>query len=295
MKKNKANKPSLLSRLGLGEESRSIFLVVGILLVLACVLEVFRILYFSPLPEMTVEEEVVRPSKSLEVPGMESPRSAKPEKRIIEGNVFEEMYKRYPGYQPPPMELEHQNVPKFLHNPVLGTKGAPIRLVIFTDSSCTPCRQEVAYTLEKIRGYLNRVEVVMKYYPRFEKNLEGGIFDQIARRTGVYQPYFWKLLKNRKTLVADDFLFTLEKVGVSLTRLRLIMADEMSRIVTQLEKDIDQGERLKVDQRRNLPVMYLNGYRLGQNYLPSHRITSYIDEIIETGRLDLQTDVDEDE
>ena len=273
-KKNQQSGLNILARLGLGKESGSVFLLAGLLLVLALVLEIFRIFYFSPRPQ--IEKKVEEPVVEKTIP-----------KKPSSGNVFNDLHMKYPGYAPPPYELRHDSVPKFLHNPILGVKDAPIRLTIFTDMACITCRQEVSHMLDSVRGYLGEIEVVFKYFPRNESQVEGGIFDQVARRAGVYPQYVWRILKSTKNLQTEDYLFMLEKTGVSLARLRVLMSDEMSRIMVQLEKDIQQGKDLNVQKRRSLPVAYINGYRLGQNYLPSHRLPEYIQEIQETGDLTL--------
>jgi len=245
-----------------------VFLLAGTMFLLAVVLEVVYIVTEN----FPSEEEI---NKSL------IPKKPKPPSK----NVFDNLYKKYPSYKTdkketkefklPEKDLKTENVAAFEHNNTIGPKDAMITLTAFTDSNCLSCRSEVKRLLGIVKSNPGRVRLVLKFVPAVVGETNGGIFDQIARREGVFPAYFKALMAKNKELGVDELLELLDRLDVPLADLRRVMQEDMNGILRDMQRDINQADRLGIRDGK-LPVVYLNEYRVGQNYLPQENL----DEIV---------------
>ena len=197
----------------------------------------------------------------------------------LQGNVFKDMHTKYPGYQKKSQQLVKQDVAYFSYNPAQGDINAPVQVVIFSDSGCASCRSAVNHFLKSIEGERNNILLVYKFMPVDDKNSSGGIFDQVAWRANVFDAYQKEILAVNGPLTTDDYLESLERVGVDLSWQQKIMREAMTDIVEVNQKDVEQARRLGLYKRGRVPVFFINGYRLGQAYLPEQDAAAYIQRL----------------
>lgn len=182
--------------------------------------------------------------------------------------------------------LEKGDVSQFPHNITEGDPGAPVRLVVFTDPACAVCRREVKSLLNRLEEQQRYLYVVYKYVPFREGEMNGGIFTQMARRFGDFDQFSSQLRRRDDNIQLSEFVSFLEDAGVPLTRQRRLMNSHTDSILRDLQQDITQAESLGVDE---LPTFFLNGYRLGQLFLPKEDVAEYVGRL-RRGQLIIPTD-----
>lgn len=237
-----------------------VILLAGVLICVAIGVEIARISLFDE-GEYTVTQ------------------SAKIEELSDKG-TFKNIHTKFPKWKSKRQE-QHVSVyiPFLPHNIVENKHDGAVVLTIFTDHASQSAREQEAYVKGLIAG-TNRynIQTEYKFMPADHEITDGGLFEQIAYRGGVYSKYK-KLLNERSgNLVGDDFIDILEKSGLPLIELRAMMRRDMAVMLKWLEADIQQAQYFEATE---VPVFFLNGHRLGTPELPLHKINTYISQIVD--------------
>jgi len=246
--------------------SLPIFILAGVVLFLALALELLRLTMYADSGTHIVKAQ------------MEKKRN------IDDGeSVFAQIHKQYPTYKEALESLVQYDVKFQKHNYVLGDYKSKVQVVLFNDNDCAVCRQEQERLLRILTPYQDRVVIVFKHMPsvRGEESLSS-MFGQIAVREGVYEPFIQGLSEADKTFeTPEDYFNLLNNLGVSLSKLRGIMTHDMTNILTEIQSDVDMAVDAGAYNAKSLPVVYINGYRLGSDYLPQHKMEVYLDRLID--------------
>lgn len=233
-----------------------VLLLAGALLVVAIVVEIARIALFSEGEHTTIAEK--------EIP--------------LTSSAFKDVHTKFPKWKANQQQkYPVLEIPTFSHNIVENKHNNAIQLIIFTDHSSQTAREQEAYLLGLLSGtnkYL--VQITYKFAPATENSTDGGLFEQIAYRAGVYGKYKRLLQERTGNLTGDDFVDILEKAGLPLAELRITMRRDMEMMLQWLEEDIQQARYLEAT---DVPTFFLNGHRLGTPDLPLHKVNSYVSNL----------------
>ena len=155
-------------------------------------------------------------------------------------------------------------------DPVLGSAGAPVQLVIFTDFQCPTCRRYAAELHTMVDQYGDRLQVVLKHYPLnmacnpglklvdvHSRACEAAYAAEAARKQGKFWPFHDKLFATnlRDETIGMDALA--RDSGLDPERFKTDVED----ISTQLKVHTDIGLAGKL-QLTGTPTLFLNGRRL---------------------------------
>lgn len=208
-------------------------------------------------------------------------------KKVSKGGTFKNIHKKFPHWKNK-QEMERLankeniiQIPFYSHNIVENKHDGAVDLVIFTDHSSQSAREQEEYVKSLIKG-ANKyaVQITYKFMPINPDITDGGLFEQIAYRNGVYSKYKRLLNKATGNLTGDDFIDILEKSGIPLAKLRVIMRRDMDMMLKWLEIDIKQAYYFKAT---DVPTFFLNGQRLATPDLPLNDINSYVSRIVDGG------------
>lgn len=245
--------------------SLPIFILAGVVLFVALALEIVRLTVFAEtgthVTKAKMESQRVIPSSE---------------------NVFENIHKQYPNYKEAIESLVKYDVKFRPHNYVQGNYKSKVQVVLFNDSSCGLCMQEQSRILRQLEPYKDQIVVIFKHMPA-QKNEESlsAMFGQITVREGVYEKFLAEMERNKKPLeTPEDYFELLNKIGIGLDELRQIMTNSMTAVITDVSDDVDMAFKAGAYSSKTQPVVYINGYKLGANYLPQYNLTTYIDRLL---------------
>ena len=245
--------------------SLPIFILAGVVLFVALILEIVRLTVFAEtgthITKAKMESHRVIPSSE---------------------NVFENIHKQYPNYKEAIESLVKYDVKFMPHNYVQGNYKSKVKVVLFNDNSCKVCMQEQARILRQLEPYKDQIVIIFKHMPS-QKNEESlsAMFGQIAVREGVYEKFLTEMSQNEAPMEsAEDYFELLNKVGIGLDELRAIMTHSMTSVLKDVGDDIDMAVKAGAYSSKAQPVVYVNGYKLGANYLPQYNLTMYIDRLL---------------
>lgn len=243
-------------------------ILAGVVLFVALILEIIRMATRMDEPVVqTLSERAI--GKSLEIK--------------TSGNVFDNIHKQYSSPKDVTSSLVQRNIPFSSHNYVIGNPKAKVKIVIFNDNDCNVCRHELTRVTENLKPLLQDVLVIYKHMPANQKKDSlTAIFGQMAIRKGVYENFLETLTRSNfnKPAQAEDYLVILESIGVSLKDQRAIMIDGMADIMRGVQDDIIQAKKAGAYSSKGQPVIYLNGYQLGDKFLPERKMMVYISRLL---------------
>jgi hypothetical protein len=260
--------------------SLPIFILAGVVLFLALILE---LLSFALFPETGTHITKAKMEKSRTIRKSE--------------NIFENIHKQYPSYEEALVTLKKHDVQFEPHNYVQGNYKSKVKVFVFNDNDCVICRQEQTRVLRQLKPYMEDILLVFKHMPA-RKNEESlsSTFGQMAIHKGVYDKFLEKLNNRNKPLNSpEDYFILLNEIGVDLSEIRKIMKSSMTQILKEVQDDVDMAMRVSAYNAKNQPVLYVNGYRLGSDFLPEHRLTVYLDRLLKGGNIVPQEGFEEDE
>ena len=242
-----------------------ILILAGAVLFVALILELIRLAAYSEV-EFDTEDKTVNQPVNVQT----------------SGNVFDNIHKQYPTYKDVASQLVQRKITFEPHNYVLGNASSKVKVVIFNDNDCEICRAESQRLTRVFKPLLKDILVIYKHMPA-DKNKDSmpAIFGQIAIRKGVYDKFLNEVSAYKSDLkTTEDYLVLLEKIGVSLQDQRQIMINDMANILKSIQNDVDQATAAGAYESKHQPVIYLNGYQLGQRYLPEHKMIHYIERLL---------------
>ena len=253
-----------------------VFLLAGVFLLLGVLFRLGASLYVA-FQEMRQPQEirVERPENLIELS-----RAELEESDSITGNVFQDIHTKYPGYRTQAQKLLQQEVPYVAHNPVQGNEKSKVHVTIFHDNSCTSCRQHVAQIIRKLQRFKDDIRLVYKFMPVRDENGSGGIFDQVAWRSGFYDAYLDEVLRIQGEMDADAYIELLRRVGVDFDVQQKIMREQMLDIVDVNQQDAELASALDLYKIGRVPVVFVNGYRLGQAKLAETNLDLYVERLL---------------
>jgi hypothetical protein len=208
-----------------------------------------------------------------------SPNKMKRVSPLSEKTTFKTLHTKFPKWNAT-QKAKHQavHIPLLTHNIVENKHDGAVVITIFTDHASQSAREQEAYVKGLITGTNKyNIQINYKFMPKDKDITDGGLFEQIAYRNGIYNKY--KILLNAETgnLTGDDFISILEKSGFPLMELRSAMRRDMGVMLKWLEADIKQAQYFEVN---DVPVFFVNGHRLGTPDLPYHKINTFISRIV---------------
>ena len=197
-------------------------------------------------------------------------------KKIIQGNVYDL------GDNPFRQELSKL---KTEFQPSLGTPGAPVVLVLFTDFQCPYCREEAKVLRQNLlNSYPKDVRLYFKDYP-LEQIHPWAKAAAMAGRCVFQQnaPVFWDyhdwVFEQQASITADNFRARLIEFskGKEIDALRLGRCLDTKATEAEVNKSIAEARSLQLNQT---PYLFVNGRRLpGQTAWP--QLSAIINKEIE--------------
>lgn len=143
----------------------------------------------------------------------------------------------------------------YAHNIVAGSITTPLTLHIYVDWSCQPCRAQVNQVLAGMPR--DDMQVVYKFMPATNNEINGGIFTQLAHRHDLWPALRQQLNQSGQNLDAASWSALLEEIGVPLKQQRAWLAEETNTITRNLERDIQEATRFNLVRN---PAFVLNNY-----------------------------------
>ncbi len=166
-------------------------------------------------------------------------------------------------------------VPAYSHNIVEEKVSTNVTLTVFNDPSCGECRrsaQQVVQSLPK------DVRVVYKYFAPKKKDIMGGLFRQMAVRSGTW-PKISNMLEIRKDDMAErEWSEMLEQTGLSLKKQRKMMEEYGEQMAADLQKDAELAWKADVQQ---VPTFFINDYLIDEDLVVISRLPQYINRLRE--------------
>jgi protein-disulfide isomerase len=169
--------------------------------------------------------------------------------------------------------------------PSLGTSGAPVMIVLFTDFECPYCREE-AKTLRAnlIQTYPKEVRLYLKDYPLPVETHPWAKTAAIAGRC-IFQlspVMFWQyhdwVFEQQPNITADNLNTKVMEFaqGKQIDGLQLKRCIDTRATEAEVDKSVKEGQSLQVD---STPTLFINGRRINSN-LPWPNLKSIIDNEI---------------
>lgn len=270
-----------------------VFLLAGVLLVIAFALQLIRFVLVQPATRpVTHSAAPLMPQPAKTQPAVRQPVQPEvSERKIPEGNVFQTLHMRYPNYEarerlkaqeraalqapPPPL----QPLPVGRYNVLLGqaVPGAQ-QLVVFTDFACGFCMQQTADVLGQAAASGVAHQVVFKFLPQVKGQLDGGIFALMAEQAGAFEAFLDKTAQQGRGV--QELITLLEQAGVPLEQQRTLMAQQMRSFIRGVNEDIELAQELGLSAP---PVFYLQGRRLGTPEYDLTGIATYMQRLARGG------------
>jgi protein-disulfide isomerase len=238
----------------------SLILLVAIGIFVLAGLQIARIIVQRIEQEPTVED----PLATLNIP----------EKPELTGNVFQDLKYTHPkrnlAIQRLPGKPLEFDLPVFDHNITEGSPDTVLKLTIFSDPSCGPCRRQVQDVQRMMPA---NTHVVHKFFPTSMENTNGGLFSQLAARHGYWPGVRELLAASDKSLDIGEWTELLENAGMPLRQQRRVLAREGEQISLDLQKDFDLARQVDIQQ---IPAFFLNAYFLDGTFLTLERLPRYV-------------------
>ena len=169
--------------------------------------------------------------------------------------------------------------------PSLGTSGAPVMIVLFTDFECPYCREE-AKTLRAnlIQNYPKDVRLYLKDYPLPVETHPWAKTAAIAGRCffQLNPPLFWQyhdwVFEQQPNITADNLATKVMEFaqGKQIDGLQLKRCIDTRATESEVDRSVKEGQGLQVD---STPTMFINGRRISTN-LAWPQLKSIIDNEI---------------
>jgi protein-disulfide isomerase len=158
------------------------------------------------------------------------------------------------------MEAPRFEVELSADDPSVGSEGAPVTLIEFSDFQCPYCRQ-VAPTLKKLRAaYGDRLRIVWKDFPLTQihpQAFRAGEAGHCAQEQGKFWEYHDQLFGNQQALQGDDLKKYAAASGLNAERFNSCL--DMSTHAERVRDGVAQGTRLGVN---STPTIFVNGRRI---------------------------------
>lgn len=160
-------------------------------------------------------------------------------------------------------------------DPAIGSAGAPVTIVEFSDFQCPFCRN-VAPTLKRVREtYGDKVRIVWKDFPLTQIHPEAfkaGEAAHCAGEQGKYWEYHDRLFENQQALQATDLKKYAADLGLDTTAFNACV--DSAKYGERVRAGVEQGTKLGVN---STPTIYVNG-RLLSGAQPYEAFAAVIDE-----------------
>ena len=183
-------------------------------------------------------------------------------KKIVQGNFYDVTTN---PFKPELDKLKTQ------YQPALGTAGAPVVLVAFSDLQCPHCKVE-AEMLRKnlIQNYPKEVRLYFKDFPL--ESLHPWAKDAAIAGRCVYQQNadaFWEyhdfIFGHQETLTPEnlkDQILGWAKDQKNIDSIKLGTCIASKATAAEVEKEQEEGRALDIS---GTPTLFINGRRIGQN------------------------------
>jgi protein-disulfide isomerase len=169
--------------------------------------------------------------------------------------------------------------------PSLGTPGAPVMIVVFTDFECPYCREE-AKTLRAnlIQNYPKEVRLYFKDYPLPVETHPWAKTAAIAGRCffQLNPALFWQyhdwIFEQQPQITAENLNGKVMEFaqGKEIDGLMFKRCIDTRATESEVDKSVKEGQGLQVD---STPTLFINGRRIASN-LPWAQLKSIIDNEI---------------
>lgn len=158
--------------------------------------------------------------------------------------------------------------------PTLGTKGAPVTVVEFSDFQCPFC-QNFAPTLKRVqKDFGKNVFIVYRQYPIPEIHqfaLKAAEASLCAHEQGKFWQLHDLMFSENDRLTVADLKEKAGRVGLDQTKFDTCMRDE--RYAAQVQRDMAEGARIGVT---GTPALYVNGIMVDGGAVPYETVASAI-------------------
>jgi protein-disulfide isomerase len=168
--------------------------------------------------------------------------------------------------------------------PSLGTPGAPVMIVVFTDFQCPYCREE-AKTLRTnlIQTYPKEVRLYLKLYPLVQIHNWAKAAAIAGRCVFQQNPQaFWQyhdwIFEQQPQITPENLSGKVMEFaqGKEIDGLQLKRCIDTRATEAEVDKSIKEAQSLQVD---STPTLFINGRRISSN-LPWAQLKSIIDNEI---------------
>lgn len=182
----------------------------------------------------------------------------------------EALEKRGPskGAEPPPPQTAAYNIPVG-DSPILGKKGAPVTVTIFSDFQCPFCARVDPMLKEIVNDpeLKDKVNVAFKQFPlSFHKDAKPAAKAALAARDVGGDEKFWamgeKLYGGLKELTPENFSKWAHEIGVDVKKFEKALKDNDAKYEEIIKKDSELGA--KEAKVRGTPSLFVNGWELRQ-------------------------------
>ncbi len=182
-------------------------------------------------------------------------------KKIVQGNFYDVAAN---PFKPELDKLKTQ------FQPALGTAGAPVVIVAFSDLQCPHCKIEAQMLRENlIKNYPKDVRLYFKDFP-----LEGlhpwakgaamagrCVFQQNADAFWDYHDFIFSKQESLTAENLKDQILTWAKDNKSLDSVKLGVCMDTKATQAEVDKEIEEGRSLDIT---GTPTLFINGRRIGQ-------------------------------
>jgi protein-disulfide isomerase len=142
--------------------------------------------------------------------------------------------------------------------PFVGGADAKVEIVEFSDFQCPFCARATDIINDLKKKYGNKIKVAFKQFPLpFHNQARGAAVAALcANEQGVN--YFWKMhdamFADQAKLAPEGLKATAKTIGLNTAKFNECL--DSNRFADQIEKDIDQGQKVGV---KSTPTFFVNG------------------------------------
>ncbi|MEE8558376.1 MAG: thioredoxin domain-containing protein [Myxococcota bacterium] len=167
-------------------------------------------------------------------------------------------------------------------SPVLGSSGAPVTLVAFSDFQCPYCEGSAPLLKAILEKYGDRVRLVYKHFPlSFHPQARPAARAALAAQE---QKLFWEmhdvLFESSQRLETADFDTLAARAGLDVERFHRDLESKKTEYDGRINADYAQG--LKADVR-GTPTLFVNGRKVRTRTMDG--ISGMIDGELESSRV----------
>jgi protein-disulfide isomerase len=170
--------------------------------------------------------------------------------------------------QPPPPQTAAYKIPVGDEDALMGTKGAPVTVTVFSDFQCPFCARVDPMLQDVIKDaeLKGKVQVVFKHFPlSFHKNARPASKAAMAAREQGDE-FFWKMGEKlygaQKDLTEDNFKKWAGEIGLDVAKWEADYKNNDAKYEEQIKADMKVGTgNAKV---RGTPSIFVNGWELRQ-------------------------------